>query len=211
MTSRGCGRKWFFRQRQEGRGPVHRSAAFDKPVQALLDHKIEVSPTCGPTRGHRAHRERAEPTRLELSAMRGVHPSSGHVSGEWRRRNTETRDGPGHTVARGGVDGERLHDCHPFQDSGSWSGRPRLALLQAMGTAVPAATHFSRKPLDRLKWSCDQRFHRMSGRSPWTSARTSEPNFCTFDAPIPEMPTNALSSVGRCSAMAVSVASVNTT
>ncbi|SFN58298.1 hypothetical protein SAMN05421805_105272 [Saccharopolyspora antimicrobica] len=66
----------------------------------------------------------------------------------------------------------------------------------------------SARNLENLRYL---RFYRAPGRSPWISASTSEPNFCTLDAPIPEMPTSAPSSSGRCSAIAVSVASVNTT
>lgn len=95
--------------------------------------------------------------------------------------------------------------------SGRGFFQPRLALLQVIGTPVPVATYFSKKPLDRLKNLRHQAFQGVSRRSPWISASTSEPNFCNFDAPIPEIPTSAVSSNGRCSAIAVSVASVNTT
>src|SRR5690606_38908858 len=57
----------------------------------------------------------------------------------------------------------------------------------------------------------DQEFQSAYGDSPRTSASTSAPNLSILAGPIPDICTRPASSSGRCSAMAVSVVSVNTT
>lgn len=90
---------------------------------------------------------------------------------------------------------------------------PQPERLQIMRSTLGAATEFLQFPA--FVWTFFLWLGVVAGqerdRSARTSARTSAPKRSSFVPPIPEMAINAASSEGRCSAIAVNVASVNTT